>query len=58
MVRKPLSQISCNKKNCINYKEGGCSMRNPEKVGDSCLDYEDTADFFRLKADAIRGTLS
>lgn len=33
-------------------------MRNPEKVGDSCLDYEDTADFFRLKADAIRGTLS
>jgi hypothetical protein len=52
-----LSQTSCDKKSCINYKEGHCSLSNPEKVGDSCLDFEDVMDFFRLKADAVRGTL-
>ena len=32
-------------------------MTNPEKVGESCLDFEDAMEFLRLKADAIRGTL-
>ena len=52
-----LSQISCDKKTCINYKEGHCSLTNPEKVGNACLDFEDAMDALRLKADAIKGTL-
>jgi hypothetical protein len=47
----------CDKKTCINWKEGKCSLADPEQVGDSCLDFEDSTDFFRLKADAIKGTL-
>ena len=52
-----LSQISCDKKSCINLKEGNCSLTNPEKVDNECLDFEDAMDFLRLKADAIKGTL-
>jgi hypothetical protein len=52
-----LGQISCNKKNCDNNKDGFCSRVNPEKEGDNYIDYEDEMDFIRLKADAIRGTL-
>jgi hypothetical protein len=49
---------SCKQKSCINWKDGRCSLRNPEKSGESCLDFEDSMDFLRLKADAIKGTLS
>jgi hypothetical protein len=52
-----LGQISCDKKSCINWKEGYCSLTNPEKLGNECLDFEDATDFVRLKADAIKGTL-
>jgi len=52
-----LTGIICDKKTCINYKEGHCSLANPEKVSSECLDYEDAMDFFRLKADSIRGSL-
>ena len=53
-----MSHSYCDKKTCINYKEGQCSLTNPEKVGNDCLDFEDAMDFLRLKADAIKGTLS
>ena len=52
-----LSQISCNKKNCTNWKRGHCSLTNPEKDGNACLDFEDAMDILRLRADAIKGTL-
>ncbi|MGD6807509.1 MAG: hypothetical protein ACQCN4_11190 [Candidatus Bathyarchaeia archaeon] len=52
-----MNQILCDKKTCINNKDGRCSLSNPEKAGDSCLDFEDAMDFLRLKADAIKGTL-
>jgi hypothetical protein len=52
-----LSKVSCSKRACINYKDGACSLVNPEKAGEECLDFEDTMDFLRLKADAIRGSL-
>lgn len=32
-------------------------MAEPEKVADSCLDFEDAEVYYRLKADAIKGTL-
>ena len=48
---------SCERTNRANWKEGRCALKNPEKSGNSCLDYEDAMDFVRLKADAIRGTL-
>jgi hypothetical protein len=47
----------CEKKCCINWKGGHCSLRDPEKNIDSCLNFEDTMDTLRLKADAIKGTL-
>jgi hypothetical protein len=52
-----LDNPSCEKKTCINWKEGHCSLSNDEKFVDSCLDFEDEMDFLRLKADAIKGTL-
>ena len=55
---KLVDHPSCEKKSCINWKEDHCSLSNPEKVGASCLDFEDAMDFLRLKADAIKGTLS
>ena len=48
----------CKKKSCTNWKEGRCSLKEPEKDGDCCLDFEDAIEFLRLKADAIKGTLS
>ena len=47
----------CEQKNCINWKEGHCSLKGPEKSGASCLDFEDAMDSLRLKADAIKGAL-
>jgi hypothetical protein len=48
---------SCERKNCINWKEGRCSLKNPEKGDDSCLEFDDSMDFLRLRADAIKGSL-
>jgi hypothetical protein len=47
----------CEKTNCINWKKGHCTLKNPELNGNSCLDFEDAMDALRLKADAIKGTL-
>ncbi len=52
-----MSFPACERKNCINWKDGRCSLKTPEKVEESCLDFEDAMDFLRLKADAVRGTL-
>jgi hypothetical protein len=48
---------SCERTNCINRKKGHCSLKNPEKTGAFCLDFEDAMDALRLKADAVKGTL-
>jgi hypothetical protein len=48
----------CTKRTCINWKDEHCKLKEPEKNGDCCLDFEDTMDALRLKADAIKGTLS
>jgi len=47
----------CEHKTCINWKEGHCSLRNPELSNESCLDFEDAMDSLRLRADALKGTL-
>jgi len=47
----------CERETCINWKNGACTLSNPERAGEECLDFEDVMDFLRLKADAIRGTL-
>jgi hypothetical protein len=52
-----LDNSQCDKKSCIYWKDRHCSLTDPEKVGDTCLDFEDAMDFLRLKADAIKGTL-
>jgi hypothetical protein len=48
---------SCDRTNCINWKSGRCTLKDPEKEGDNCLNFEDAMDFLRLKADAIKGSL-
>ncbi len=48
---------SCERKTCIHWKEGHCSLSDPEKINGDCLDFEDEMDFLRLKADAVKGTL-
>jgi len=52
-----LEYPSCERTDCINWKEGHCTLKNPEKNGASCLHYENTMDFLRLKADAVKGSL-
>lgn len=52
MTRSP-----CEKKNCVNFKNGFCTQKNPEKYGNSCLDYEDLAKTFRSKIRFKKGTL-
>ena len=47
----------CERKSCINWKEGRCSLKAPEKNGDSCLNFEDEMDSLRLRADAVKGAL-
>jgi len=42
----------------MNWKEGRCSLKEPEKYSGNCLNFEDAMDFLRLKADAVKGTLS
>ena len=48
----------CKKTNCVNYKNGFCTQKNPEKYDDSCLDFEDIAKSFRLKIGFKKGTLA
>ena len=47
----------CDRKTCINWKEGHCSLKGPERCNGDCLDFEDAMDYLRLRADAVRGTL-
>jgi len=54
---KFLSPISCEKKPVLTLMMGAV-LTDPEKVGNECLDFEDALDYLRLRADAIRVTLS
>ena len=47
----------CDRTNCVNWKNGRCVLKDPEKDGGSCLYYEDALDSLRLKADAIKRAL-
>jgi hypothetical protein len=53
MVDHPI----CERANCINWNNGYCTLKDPEKNQDACLDYEDSMDCLRLRADAVKGTL-
>jgi len=48
---------SCDRTNCINWKDRRCTLKDPEKEGAICLNFEDAMDFLRLKADALKGSL-
>jgi len=48
---------TCERKTCIHWKDGRCTLKNPEKYDDTCLHYEDTMDALRLKADPLKGSL-
>ncbi|MCL5876792.1 MAG: hypothetical protein M1540_03165 [Candidatus Bathyarchaeota archaeon] len=52
-----MSFAECDQKTCIHHKNGYCTLKDPEKTGQCCLDFEDAMDFLRLRADAVRGTL-
>jgi hypothetical protein len=52
-----MSFTACEKKICIHWRSGHCELNEPEKTGESCLDFEDAIEFLRLKADAVKGTL-
>ena len=52
-----MNHIQCEMKNCVNYKNGYCTQKNPEKYEDSCLDFEDLAKSFRSKIIFKKGKL-
>ncbi|MCW4053687.1 MAG: hypothetical protein NWE84_02045, partial [Candidatus Bathyarchaeota archaeon] len=54
---QPIPFRSCERKNCVNWKDGRCSLKSPEKDGETCLHFEEAMNFLRLKADAIKGSL-
>lgn len=53
-----MTRIQCEKKKCVNHKNGFCTQKNPEKYDESCLDYEDLAKSFRSKIRFKKGTLT
>ena len=53
-----MNRSPCEKTNCVYYKSGFCTQKNPEKYDDSCLDYEDLAKSFRSKIRFKNGTLT
>jgi len=48
----------CGREDCINWKNGHCTLKDPEKDEGSCLNYEYAMDSLRLRADAVKGTLA
>lgn len=48
---------SCDRQNCLNWKNERCVLKDPENEKGTCLNYEDVMDFLRLKANAIKGSL-
>jgi hypothetical protein len=58
MRAKLMDHPLCERKDCINWKNGRCALKDPERDANSCLNYEDAMDFLRLRADAIKGTLA
>ena len=52
-----MNHIQCEMKNCVNFKKGYCTQKNPEKYEDSCLDFEDLAKSFRSKIRFKKGSL-
>ena len=52
-----IEKVTCNRDSCVHYREGYCTLKNPERNGDNCLYYEDTLSSLRLKVDSFKGSL-
>ena len=48
---------TCDRKSCLNNREGYCTIKNPERDGDFCLHYEETLESLHLKANVLKGAL-
>ena len=53
-----MKSVLCEKKVCVNYKHGFCSLKDLKKYNDACLDYEDVADALRLRIVFKKGSLN
>lgn len=47
-------KVKCSRESCVSYRDGYCSLKNPERDGDNCLHYEDTLNSLRLKIETLR----
>ena len=43
----------CKKSDCITFEKNRCILKEPEKINDSCLYFEDNVCFQRLKNQAV-----
>jgi len=50
-------KLTCDREQCVNNRDGYCSLKNPEREGDRCLHYEDIMNALRLEVNVFRGTL-
>jgi hypothetical protein len=50
-------KITCDRDSCVNYRDGCCALKNPERDGAHRLHYEDTMNVLRLKMETFKGTL-
>ena len=50
-------KVTCDRDSCVNYGDGHCALKNPERDGDHCLHYEDAMNALRLKVSTFKGAL-
>ena len=50
-------KLTCDRESCVNNRDGYCALKNPEREGDRCLDYEYIMNDLRLKVNVFKGTL-
>ena len=57
MSKAKPGKIACDREFCVNYRDGYCILKSPEREGDRCLHYEDVMNALRLKVNPFKGTL-
>ena len=57
MSKDSTEKITCGRESCINYRNGYCALKNPERDDNNCLHYEDIMSALRLKVNPFRGIL-
>ena len=53
-----MSNLECIKEACVRFKNGFCLLKDPERYGDVCLDYQDVDEALSLQIVFKKASLS